>query len=301
MNYLIKSPLINNENAKHIYDITTEEICSNYRKELNIEVNKTFTGLKKISLYKCIKSGYCFFFPLDISGDSSFYEKLQNFSWYYMAWKWEHEFSLKFINKEDRVLEVGCAKGDFLLGLRNKMSTEIYGIELNQSTNKVLEKKGIIYSNLNIQEYSKKNFEYFDVVCSFQVLEHISEVYDFVEAKIACLKKGGKLIISVPNNDSFIKWSNDPLNMPPHHMGMWNKKSLKYLSKIFNLTIEFLQTEPLQAYHIDWYYNIVTKKFMHPFFIYILSKSRFNILIKFALKSLRNLITGHTIIIVLKK
>ena len=73
--------------------------------------------------------------------------------------------------------------------------------------------------------------------------------------------------------------------MPPHHMGMWDKKSLKYLTKIFKLTIESIRFEPLQTYHIDWYYGIISQKFLHPNLISILNKSRLNTIIKFIIKN----------------
>jgi hypothetical protein len=74
------------------------------------------------------------------------------------------------------------------------------------------------------------------------------------------LKKGGKLIVSVPNNDSFIIKDNEIiLNYPPHHMGLWDAHSLINLQNIFNIRLIDLYNEPLQKYH-QGYLGIHLKK-----------------------------------------
>ena len=115
--------------------------------------------------------------------------------------------------------------------------------------------------NESIQYHSKNNFEKYDIVCSYQVLEHIGKPYSFLKSQIDCLKIGGKLIISVPNNDSFIKLDKGGiLNMPPHHMGLWKRRSLKNLTKVFNLKVVNVHYEPLQDYHLDWYVDSFIEK-----------------------------------------
>jgi hypothetical protein len=72
------------------------------------------------------------------------------------------------------------------------------------------------------------------------------------------LSDNGRLFISVPNNDSFIK--NDPnniLNLPPHHMGLWKKESLVSLEKYFDIVLEKISYEPLPSNHVRYYYDVV--------------------------------------------
>jgi SAM-dependent methyltransferase len=77
------------------------------------------------------------------------------------------------------------------------------------------------------------------VVCSFQVLEHIYDVKSFLEASLHVLKPKGKLIIGVPNNEPYFlgydKYAT--LNLPPHHMGLWNKSVFEKVAPLFNLKI----------------------------------------------------------------
>ena len=59
------------------------------------------------------------------------------------------------------------------------------------------------------------------------------------------LRPGGILILGVPNNDGLIGFADAPLNMPPHHMGLWKKKSLVALTQVFPLDLKVVEVEPL--------------------------------------------------------
>ena len=105
-----------------------------------------------------------------------------------------------------------------------------------------------------IQVKAKETFEEFDIVCAFQVLEHIDNVKSFIDSSLQILKKGGKLIIAVPFNNPYL-FRNDilnTLNMPPHHMGLWNKKAFMNMDKFFPMCLEKLIIEKLPAEGYDF-------------------------------------------------
>ena len=92
MNIEIRSPLTQGP-TKHIKDIDVSDIVENYKIQFNIDIKKYFYDIiiETIQVFECIETGYQFYTPKNISGDSEFYERLQRFEWYYMLWKWEHE------------------------------------------------------------------------------------------------------------------------------------------------------------------------------------------------------------------
>ncbi|MDQ3535802.1 MAG: class I SAM-dependent methyltransferase [Bacteroidota bacterium] len=297
---MVKSPLTGKE-AIIEKEIDPAEIEEGYKNNFCIEVNYLIKG-KNIQLYNCIDSGFRFFYPPDISGDGKFYAALQKFDWYYIPWKWEHEICKSFILKNYKVLEVGCAKGDFLKRIIEEVNVEAIGLELNKEAILEGKKNNITILDETVQEHATKHKEEYDVVCSFQVLEHISEVKSFIQAQVDCLKEKGKLIISVPNNDSFINLDYNLLNLPPHHMGLWNPDSIKSLENIFNIKLMKIYVEPLQEIHFQWYYyNHIKKLHSKNIFFGKLIEKLTKPFYKRFLSIIKNFIKGHTILAVFEK
>ena len=299
----LKSPIDGVADVKHLRDIKVSEIVSLYN-SFNINVTKYFHGLEFISVFKCERTSYEFYYPFNLEGDSAFYEHFQSFDWYYMSWKWEHKVTMQYLNDGMSILEVGCAHGAFLNNVSEIYNlNECVGLELNQTALNVSTKWKIV--NQLVQDYEKNNKEKFDLVCSYQVLEHVSDVFNFITSKLNCLKPGGKLIISVPNNESFIKNSDFCLNMPPHHMGKWNSVSLSALEKLFSINLIKLHYEELQEYHIESYIYSERYAKYNRLFGKIARKidkmtGKYNSLIE-DVKEQRTKLIGHTILAVFEK
>lgn len=297
-----RSPLTNNDTVK-IASIETKEIVKNYFDKFQLDVSEYFKDYGKISIYECVQTGYKFYYPFDIYGDSKFYEYFQQYDWYYMPWKWEHETTYKLLGKRQQILEVGSGGLGFMEKIKN-FGFNITGLELNNTSVITGQKKGLNVLNESIQDHSIKNFEKYDLVCSFQVLEHITEVHSFIKAQVDCLKIGGKLIISVPNNSSFIRFTNGGvLNSPPHHMGLWDAKSLTNLASLFNLNVYKIIYEPLQEYHTDWYVStkleILMKK--NKFSNFLFGSWNIKKLYSWFVRKFRLNIHGHSILIIYEK
>lgn len=108
-------------------------------------------------------------------------------------------------------------------------------------------KKGLRVKNQLIEPFAEENNDKYDVVCSFQVLEHIYDIKNFIDGCCKALKKGGKLIFAVPNNNPYyLKYDKlNTLNLPPHHAGLWNKESFLRLVNFFPLDAAEVFVEPL--------------------------------------------------------
>lgn len=299
----ILSPLTGKA-AKVIKTISTQAIIKTYIENFNFDATYLLGKYEKILLCICLDTNYKFYHPFDISGDSEFYEFFQKFDWYYMPWKWEHEVTMDFITEGMSVLEIGCAKGDFIKSIIEKVpNVEVEGIELNIEAAKQAVNSGLKVHLNTIQDYSRTNLNRFDVVCSFQVLEHISDPKSFIATALDTLKPGGKFVVCVPNNDSFIKHDDGGvLNFPPHHMGLWGESSLRNLTKIFPLSDCKLIFEPLQKYHYNWFVflNIqktVKSKFLTKILFRIVNLTKIN---NFIIRK-ADTSKGHSIIAEFKK
>ncbi|OIO19917.1 MAG: hypothetical protein AUJ23_01190 [Candidatus Magasanikbacteria bacterium CG1_02_32_51] len=301
----INSPITNTSNVSIIKKIPTKELIYYYKKDLNIDVTKYYSNLQEIYVCICEETGYKFYYPLDLGGDSDFYGHFRKYPWYYMPWKWEHKEAIRYVKKGMSVLEIGCAEGDFLSRVKNIKDVKATGLELSHDAAIVSRKKNIeVYEEL-IEVHATKNLEKYDIVVMFQVLEHISNIREFILSCLSVLKPGGFLLISVPNNDSFIKLDEKPvLNAPPHHLGLWNVRSLISFSSIFNLEIVSLLFEPMQKYHLPYFYQILYGNSIKNIFGNVVGKILNKILrsiFVFFVSFIRDYITGHTIMGVYKK
>tara|TARA_R110002049_G_scaffold278391_1_gene457158 strand:+ start:579 stop:1508 length:930 start_codon:yes stop_codon:yes gene_type:complete len=296
----VKSPLTGSANVELISSTSVSEINKNYKKILpQIDPSYIFGQLENIEIYRCNDTGYEFYWPLHIFGDESYYDKLGKLPWYYSAWKWEHESAADYIEDGSKVLEVGAAKGDFLKRIKNDKNANVLGLELNPNVEEYSKLNGVEILNETIENFSKNHKNEFDVVCSFQVLEHVSHVNSFIQSMIDCLKPGGTLIISVPNNDTFLSKNRLPskiLNMPPHHLGLWKESSLINLQNVFGLTFIGKSLEPIQPALYEMY-------IMHKFYSFFKSDLVVKVLWKMGVTNLfksillknKESIIGHSI------
>jgi len=247
-----KCPLCLSKNINILEEIKSKDVVNLYKRSLGIDVEHLFKK-KSFNKAKCNKCGLIFFIP-EIIGDERFYENLQKFDWYYAQDKKEFELATKYIKNNDRVLEIGCGDGNFA----KKIKTEKYlGLEFNDRAIKKARQKGINVKKESIEKFSKENNELYDVVCNFQVLEHISNPYSFLKSSIMCLKKGGIMIISVPSESSFMSLAiNNILNIPPHHTTRWTDAALLNIGKMFNdIKVECIYHERVANVHKSWFFN----------------------------------------------
>lgn len=103
-----------------------------------------------------------------------------------------------FIAPDMKVLDVGCSTGHFLHALSGLVKERI-GLELNK------EHVEFIRSNLDFKVYSdpietvKITEGPFDLITSFQVLEHIDDPRSFLKSIAGYLKPDGLLYLELPN------------------------------------------------------------------------------------------------------
>jgi 2-polyprenyl-3-methyl-5-hydroxy-6-metoxy-1,4-benzoquinol methylase len=234
--------------------IAVTDLAGLYERMLGESILQEFAGCEEITFYCCGECDLRFFYHT-ITGSESFYERLQEFGWYYMDEKEEYDFAARYVNKSDRVLEVGSGKGAFARRIRAR---DYVGLEFSRKAALMAKEDGAYVINESVREHALNNVERYDVVCSFQVLEHVSDPKGFLKSSIACIKPGGVLIVSVPSADSFLSSvTNGVLNLPPHHVTWWTDRSLKSLSDILGLEIVELHHDALSAMHKDWYFATV--------------------------------------------
>lgn len=293
------SPLTGNQDTKVLEVLKTRRLVNAWRDAFKIDISVEMELYKAIYLCQCNQTGLQFFSPINITGSSEMYEKLEQFDWYYMPRKWEHDIAILDLPGCQQVLEVGCGRGAFVERLCSDYHLNAQGIEFNINAVNQAQERGIPIQRIDLHELAKTKASNFDAICSFQVLEHVSDPKEFIDSMICLVKPGGKIIIAVPNRDTFTKYAAASLlDQPPHHVTRWNKAVFQNLTKQFPLRLLHVKYEPLAEYHVDWYFSIQLGRIPKTLPLYDPIKKFLELKVKPLLKSypfVRSLIRGHTL------
>jgi 2-polyprenyl-3-methyl-5-hydroxy-6-metoxy-1,4-benzoquinol methylase len=155
------------------------------------------------------------------------------------------------LSEKGIILDVGCGTGEFLAACK-KDGWDISGIEPADAANSIAMQNLGINILKKISDFEKDNT--FDIITFWHVLEHIYDIHDTLEAAKRVLKKGGKILIALPNIDSYDSklfreyWAAIDV---PRHLYHFNQNSFIRLAKEHNLKL--IETIPLyfDAYYIS--------------------------------------------------
>jgi SAM-dependent methyltransferase len=232
--------------------ISTHELKESYQRIFKYAPNAEFSGISSIEYRRCEKCDLRFFYP-PVAGPESLYKalRIQMGTNYYMHDKAEYQIARHWISKRDSVLDVGCGEGAFAATVPDSRYT---GLELNSDAVMIARQSGREVVKETIEEHSANHPGEYDVVCSFQVLEHVPDVRGFLLSGLRALKTGGLLITCVPSFDTFLRFqTNSLLNMPPHHLTHWSDLCVRQISSIFPLQLEAVEHESLADVHCEAY------------------------------------------------
>jgi len=112
--------------------------------------------------------------------------------------------SFEKYRKYGNLLDVGCGDGHFL-SIAREMGWNVYGTEYTDEAVAVGEAKGIAMRKGRL---SKVSFdpEFFDVITSFEVIEHIDNPDEEVKSMFALLRGGGCCYLTTPNFNSLSRY-----------------------------------------------------------------------------------------------
>jgi 2-polyprenyl-3-methyl-5-hydroxy-6-metoxy-1,4-benzoquinol methylase len=251
----MQCPLCCSSGTQPVQILGVETLIAEWARNFQIDVRSQYHSVSQIELRRCPDCGLSFFLPESLSGSGELYSQLERFDWYYMARKWEYDVALEDLRGCKRVLEVGCGSGGFMILSRSDGAAEIEGLEQNTKAIQEARDRGLRVNEATVEEAAIKSPAAYDAVCSFQVLEHVARPREFLQACCSLLRPGGRLLLGLPNADSFIRHEFNVLDMPPHHMSRWPVDVFRALPRFFPLKVRRLKFEHIAEYHIESYVN----------------------------------------------
>ena len=171
------------------------------------------------------------------------------------------DIAFQTLKGSGRLLDVGCNEGRGLeFFRRNGFDSE--GLELNSHAAEIARSKGFIVHTSTLEDVHLENK--YDVIVLSNVLEHSLNPATMLKAIHGLLNPGGRVCISCPNNQSWLRkafgrfWINWHV---PFHLTHFSKRTLSELLVQNHFTIEKAQcaTPALWVSH-----SIITRLFFIP-------------------------------------
>ncbi|MEP7128066.1 MAG: class I SAM-dependent methyltransferase [Chitinophagales bacterium] len=148
----------------------------------------------------------------------------------------------KFRN-QNRIIDVGCGIG-FFLDVAKETGWNVFGTEYTDEAIRICREKGISMQQgvLNAGNYEPGSF---DVITSFEVMEHINNPVEEVQKFQVLLRTGGLVYVTTPNFNSLSrlllkeKWN---VIAYPEHLSYYTTTTLKKLFKDAGFSVFKIQT-----------------------------------------------------------
>ena len=273
-------PVCGSQNGTILYSVDSDTAArrfsegseKNWTQEARSAIELTW-GQQTCDYVRCPQCSFAYADPF-IAATPSFYAALYESGAEYAEWKWEFQRTfeaLALLKAAGRLppfalLDIGAGTGRFasrildrVAGCRGLLCTEYSEYGRNEIAARGMRCVRGGLSDVDMQEYRSA----FDVLCLFQVLEHMDDLESVFSRLSHLARDKGHLFIAVPNHAQrayFDRWGFHE-DMPPVHIGRWTRQSLEvvasrhgwrleedeieaesYLSKLRRLAVQYSQS-----------------------------------------------------------
>ena len=223
--------------------------------EPDLQDRLTIEASKSSSVYRMRRCSRCeleFSLPL----------RAPNSQWYVLAYqalplypqtRWEFNFVLNQLIRNDRVFEIGCGNGAFLAHCRDRGITA-RGIDFSEAAVQKCKALGLAAELFDVGISSNRE-EQATAVVAFHVLEHLDQPLSLFERAAEIASNSANLWIAIPSplrpSRTFLE--TDIMDQPPHHMTRWTARSLAEIGHRSRWRLENVVYEPISFSAQIWY------------------------------------------------
>lgn len=168
-----------------------------------------------------------------------------------------------YLTEATTLLEVGASSGQFLVNIKDRVALA-HAIELDKGCCAFMQAELGIRADSEFLRESVFADELYDVVCSFQVLEHVADPAAFLRELHQSAKKGGAIFVEVPNlHDPLLSvWkigSYQKFFYHSAHLQYFTEDSLRKAATLAGFTPDQIEVSFVQDYnllnHLNWIMN----------------------------------------------
>ena len=143
----------------------------------------------------------------------------------------------------DRLLEVGCGVGTFLVRAKAR-GWEAEGIDLSEQA--IRASREVHQMPVRVGSFFELDFDQrsYAAIVAWEVIEHLPEPRRFLEKARRLLRPGGVLACSVPNEGAKVPYPavRGPASVPPVHLNFWDRGALRAFFELNGFALERMIT-----------------------------------------------------------
>ena len=237
----VPCPVCATESAVQLWQVSSRDAAQHYvlkeaAKERYNALVKSIESLWGGENCRVVRCGSCQFVFSDpyIAGNAGFYGLAYERSGY-PKWKWEYQITLEALRhekKSEAYLEIGAGDGAFVSKVVNELipPERAFCTEFSEYGRNRIRELGIRCEAKDIRDIKAPEFQgHFDVVCMFQVLEHLADLDSLFKQLRWLTTKSAHMYIAVPNPDriEYNELNGALWDMPPNHIGRYRKATFE--------------------------------------------------------------------------
>jgi len=245
----MKCLLCGSENTGVVWKCSASDLIEQWKTTFGIDIVEDLTGHSEIALHVCRSCGFSFFDPT-LALHEATYSILQEIPWYYLEDKWEYDQALRDLRGISTLVELGCGRGVFVEKAQRLLGVRAIGLDSNVTAVVNGQTCGLNITAMSARDFAQSHRSEFDAVCLFQVLEHVPDPLEFMAVAVSMVRPGGRIVLSVPNAESYLRAGGNLLDMAPHHITKWDRNTLQKLAEMCGISCIRFREEPLSTHQV---------------------------------------------------
>lgn len=182
------------------------------------------------------------------------YELEENHAWFKVKREMIMDLFNKYCRKNSKILDVGCGTG--VICKMFSKDNDVTGLDISKEALRYARKRD---KNLKLVLGDAQNIgitkNRFDVIIASDVIEHVNDDYKAIEHINKSLKKGGKVIITVPAFEFLWGKDDDMLE----HKRRYTKRHIKRLLRSTGFKIDFINYWDVIPFPLAIIYKLINK------------------------------------------